>query len=144
MVKPDEEAIEIATQQIKTDEGLSLMPYHCTADVLTIGYGRAIGTNGISEDEAEHLLRNDVKVAALDARKYIGDTHYDVLSVQRQAVLINMAFNLGASRLRQFKLLKKAIIDGDFEEAKVQMLDSKWAEQTKGRATRLADIMCNN
>ena len=112
------DAIDIATEQIKTDEGLSLMPYHCTADVLTIGYGRAIGTNGISKSEAEHLLRNDVEVAASDARKYLGDTAFESLSVERQAVLVNMAFNLGINRLRGFKLLKQAILDGDYAEAK--------------------------
>jgi len=135
------DAIDIATEQIKTDEGLSLMPYHCTADVLTIGYGRAIGTNGISKSEAEHLLRNDVEGAASDARKYLGDTAFESLSVERQAVLVNMAFNLGINRLRGFKLLKQAILDGDYAEAKAQMLSSRWAEQVKGRATRLAEIM---
>ena len=117
------------------------MPYHCTADVLTIGYGRAIGTNGISKSEAEHLLRNDVEVAASDARKYLGDTAFESLSVERQAVLVNMAFNLGINRLRGFKLLKQAILDGDYAEAKAQMLSSRWAEQVKGRAMRLAEIM---
>lgn len=135
------EAIDIATEQIKTDEGLSLMPYHCTADVLTIGYGRAIGTNGITKDEAEHLLRNDVVIAAGDARKFLGDTAFESLSVERQAVLINMAFNLGINRLRTFKLFKQALLDGDYAEAKVQMLSSKWAGQVKGRAIRLADMM---
>lgn len=135
------DAIDIATEQIKTDEGLSLMPYHCTADVLTIGYGRAIGTNGISKSEAEHLLRNDVEVAANDARRYLGDTAFESLSSERQAVLINMAFNLGINRLRGFKLLKQAILDGDYAEAKAQMMSSRWAEQVKGRATRLAEIM---
>lgn len=117
------------------------MPYHCTADVLTIGYGRAIGTNGITKSEAEHLLRNDVEVAASDARKYLGDTAFESLSVERQAVLVNMAFNLGINRLRGFKLLKQAILDCDYAEAKAQMLSSRWAEQVKGRATRLAEIM---
>ena len=117
------------------------MPYHCTADVLTLGYGRAIGTNGISKGEAEYLLKNDVEVAAQDARKYIGDTAFESLSTTRQAVLINMSFNLGINRLRGFKLLKQAILEGDFAEAKEQMLSSKWAKQVKGRAVRLADQM---
>jgi lysozyme len=135
------EAIDIATEQIKTDEGLSLMPYHCTEEVLTIGYGRAIGTNGITKSEAEHLLRNDVVIAAGDARKFLGDTAFASLTIKRQAVLINMAFNLGINRLRTFKLFKQALLDGDYAEAKVQMLSSKWAGQVKGRAIRLADMM---
>lgn len=136
------EAIEIATEQIKVDEGLSLMPYHCTADVLTIGYGRAIGTNGITEAEAEFMLKTDLQSAYDDARKYLGEIEFDSLSPERQAVLINMAFNLGSHRLRSFKLLRQAILDGDMQEAKKQMLSSKWAGQVKGRAIRLAEIMC--
>lgn len=138
------EALEIATEQIKEDEGLSLMPYDCTAGVLTIGYGRAIGINGISQDEAEMLLLNDVTVAANDARQYLGDTAFEALNPERQAVLINMAFNLGLSRLRQFVKLRAAILDGDWQEASAQMLSSKWADQVKGRAIRLAEIMCTD
>ena len=136
------EALEIATEQIKEDEGLSLMPYDCTAGVLTIGYGRAIGINGISQEEAETLLINDVTVAANDARQYLGDTAFEALNPERQAVLINMAFNLGLSRLRQFVKLRAAILESDWEEASAQMLSSKWADQVKGRAIRLAEIMC--
>ncbi len=50
------EALGIATEQIKEDEGLSLMPYDCTAGVLTIGYGRAIGINGISKRKRKRSL----------------------------------------------------------------------------------------
>lgn len=136
------EALEIATEQIKEDEGLSLMPYDCTAGVLTIGYGRAIGLNGITEDEAETLLKNDVAIAANDARQYLGDTAFEALNAERQAVLINMAFNLGLSRLRQFVKLKAAILEADWDEAAAQMLSSKWSSQVGARSVRLAAIMC--
>lgn len=42
------------------DEGLRLKPYHCTAGKLTIGYGRNLDDNGISEEEALSMLRNDI------------------------------------------------------------------------------------
>jgi lysozyme len=80
-------------------------------------------------------------IAAGDARKFLGDTAFASLTIKRQAVLINMAFNLGINRLRTFKLFKQALLDGDYAEAKVQMLSSKWAGQVKGRAIRLADMM---
>jgi lysozyme len=52
-----------------------------------------------------------------------------------------MAFNLGIPRLKLFKNMWSAIHRKDYERASVEMLDSKWAEQVKGRATRLSDIM---
>ena len=49
----------VATQ-LKEDEGLRLKPYRCTAKKLTIGYGRNIEDVGITEEEANHLLLNDI------------------------------------------------------------------------------------
>ena len=42
-------------------EGLKLKPYICPAGKITIGVGRNIEDNGISEDEAMYLLNNDIK-----------------------------------------------------------------------------------
>ena len=44
-------------------------------------------------------------------------------------------------RLNKFKKMWSAIEDEDYNNAAVEMLDSRWAEQVKGRATRLSDIM---
>lgn len=132
---------EFAMQWLKQDEGLELMPYLCSEKVQTIGYGRAIGLNGISVKEAEFLLENDFETARRDAITYITPDVFMRLNNKQQAVLVCMAFNLGLTRLQKFKLLKKAIIAGNFSEAKAQMLNSKWARQVKNRANRLADQM---
>ena len=44
-------------------------------------------------------------------------------------------------RLKLFKNMWSAIHRKDYERAADEMLDSRWAEQVKGRATRLSDIM---
>ena len=46
--------------QLRRHEGLRLDPYKCSEGYLTIGYGRNIETNGISEAEAEFMLMNDL------------------------------------------------------------------------------------
>ena len=56
-------------------------------------------------------------------------------------IVANMAFNLGMPRLNKFKKMWSAIEDEDYNNAAVEMLDSRWAEQVKGRATRLSNIM---
>jgi lysozyme len=59
----------------------------------------------------------------------------------RQRVIIDMAFNMGVPRLNKFKKMWKAIEEENFEEAKIQMLDSRWASQVGNRAVRLSNAM---
>jgi lysozyme len=106
-------------EELKRDEGVKFKPYHCSADKLTIGVGRNLEDVGISEAESDFLLANDI----------------------RKRVMINMCFNLGLSRLLNFKKFLAAMEAADWEEAAVQMLDSKWARQVGPRATRLKDMM---
>jgi lysozyme len=55
--------------------------------------------------------------------------------------LINMAFNLGLTKLRQFKMMWAAIEDNDFEVAAQEMLNSKWASDVGKRALELSEQM---
>ena len=133
-------AREIAFDQIRIDEGFRSQLYKCPSDKWTIGYGRNLEDNGITELEAEILLKHDLQQAQDDASQYAGPV-YLTLSPNRKAVLINMAFNLGLPRLSQFVKLKEALIKQDFAEAAVQMLDSRWHDQVGVRAQRLAKQM---
>ena len=45
---------------IKEYEGFSRLVYECTSGYATIGYGRNVEQVGISKDEADHLLQNDI------------------------------------------------------------------------------------
>ena len=51
---------------------------------------------------------------------------YKSLDDVRQNVLIEMAFNLGINGLLNFKSMIKYLENGDFENASIEMLDSKW------------------
>lgn len=124
---------------LKRHEGRRLFPYKCTAGKLTIGYGRNIEDTGISEEEAEFMLQADIERCILEL---VDRTDYFIaLCEPRQTVLINMVFNLGWSRFSRFKKMLKAVRDGDYPLAAVEMLDSKWADQVGGRAKELASIM---
>jgi lysozyme len=52
-----------------------------------------------------------------------------------------MTYNLGMTRLLGFKKMLEAFADADFEEAALQMIDSKWADQVGKRADTLANII---
>lgn len=128
-------------QMLIRHEGLKLKPYQCTAGKLTIGVGRNIEDMGITEDEAIYMLRNDVTryAAELAQAKPVVKTLDDV----RYYVLLNMAFNLGISRLLKFEKMWQAIEDQRFVDASLEMQDSRWCDQVKGRCSELAELMAN-
>ena len=130
--------IKPAAELIKKHEGLRLKPYKCPAGKLTIGYGRNLDDNGISASEAEALLFNDIQKCYADCAKL---PCWNKLNEARQAVLIDMCFNLGINRLKGFKKMFSALERRDYKTASKEMLDSGWARQVKSRATELSKIM---
>lgn len=130
--------IGLAAELIKKHEGLRLLPYKCTAGKLTIGYGRNLEDNGISQYEAEEMLNNDIQRCYSQLVKL----HcWNKLDEVRQAVLLDMCYNLGIVRLKNFKKMLGALEVGAYNRAAAEMLNSKWAAQVKSRATELAKIM---
>lgn len=133
------EAIDAAISQLKTDEGYRQYPYKDTVGKLTIGYGRNLDDVGIPVLEAEFLLQNDVLRAAEDLeRSFPWATKLDPV---RQAVLVNMVFNLGITRFSGFKKTLAAVERAEYEKAAAEMLDSRWAKQVGNRALRLSEAM---
>jgi len=131
---------------LKKHEGLELYPYEDTVGKTTIGYGHNIDDNGISQEIAEALLVSDLHAVQIELTATF-DWYYSKfpwpieLDEVRKSVIDNMAFNMGVPRLKTFKKMIQAMEDKDYEEAANQMLDSKWADQVKGRAIELSDMM---
>ena len=128
-------------EQLIIDKGFELFPYRCTAGKLTIGVGRNIQDVGISKEEAEHLLENDIMKSIIDLKKIF--ENFENLPENVQYVLTNMRFQLGAGTFRKFKNFIKAIKAESFNEAARQMIDSRWYRQVPNRANRLISIMKN-
>jgi lysozyme len=129
-------------EQIKRHEGLVLHAYKDSLGYLTIGYGRLIDkakNGGISEGEAEYLLQNDVSIVLNALRRNI--TFFERLSVPRQAVLMNMSFQMGIGGLLKFKKTLTLIEMGDYDAAADNMMKSLWAKQTPNRAAEMAEQM---
>jgi lysozyme len=130
---------EMLVEQLIKHEGLRLYPYRDSVGMLTIGVGRNLSDVGISKKEALMLLENDID-KAIEAAKLVVD-NFDRHNEARQMVLVNMAFNLGATRLRRFKKMLAALSIYNYVEAAREMLDSNWAEQVGNRASELSKIM---
>lgn len=131
---------DLALKMIKKHEGLRLKPYQCTAGKTTIGYGRNLDDVGISQYMADEMLREDFAVARNTAVRFVGLFNFENLSDARKAVLIDMAFNLGETRLNKFKNFRAKIIEGDYLAAATEMVRSRWYNQVGSRATDLVQM----
>ena len=141
--------IDQVAEQIMHHEGVRLAVYDdatgkpiVAGDMVqgnpTIGVGRLLTDDrGITEDEVMLLLKNDLTWVAEKAQTY---GFWNKLDSARQMVIMGMIFNMG-NRFDQFKKMIAALEVGDYQEASVQMLDSRWAKIVKGRAVELSEQM---
>jgi len=125
--------------RLKKHEGFRSKPYRCPAGKLTIGYGRNIEDNGITEAEASFLLVEDVKKCRAECQKSFA--WFEAMDRDRQDVIVELDFNMGLKRLLGFKKMLAACARKDYEAAAREMLDSLWARQVGKRAQTLAAIM---
>lgn len=123
-------------EQLKRDEGMRLTPYKDSIGKLTIGIGRNLDDVGISKDEAEYLLANDVAKVKIELGQALPWT--SGLDQARLGALQNMAFNMGVKGLLKFKNTLSLIKAGQYDAAAHEMMLSLWARQVGARATRLA------
>ena len=124
-------------EQLKRHEGLKLKPYKCTADKLTIGVGRNLEDVGISEEEAEMLLQNDIQRATVQIqREFPWTTELDEV---RFAALINFTFNVGIGTVSKFVNAMALLKAGSYDMAANEFLNSRWAKQVGQRAIEVTD-----
>lgn len=128
--------------QLIRDEGSVSHAYQDSLGYWTIGVGHLIDAKkggSLPQGIIDDILDYDIEAhtnALLKAFPWVAD-----LDPIRQAVLINMAFNLGIDGLSGFGHTLALIRSGDYTGASMAMLQSKWATQVGIRATRLAEQM---
>lgn len=123
-------------EQLIRDEGQRKFPYKDTVGKTTIGVGRNLDDVGLSQDEIDLLLTNDIKAARQRLSEHFPWT--DALDDVRRSALVAMVFNMGVGGLGGFKNFLAKMQAGDFKGAAQEMLDSRWAEQVGPRAQRLS------
>lgn len=114
--------------------------YMCPAGYETVGVGRNIAESGLglSEDEIDYLLKNDIKRCKQELTALSWFTDLDSV---RQDALINLCFNLGMTRLMRFKNAMAAMAEGNYEKAADEFMDSKWATQVGSRADEVTEMV---
>ena len=128
------ELIDDLKEMLIKNEGMELKVYRCTSGKLSCGVGRNIEENGISIDEAELMLKNDMDGVFADLDRNI--PFWESMPYNIRLVLADMCFNLGINRLLKFSKMLEAMEERDFELAGEELLDSTYAVQVKGRAKR--------
>ncbi len=131
--------IEQLIADLELDEGVRRKPYRDTVGKLTVGVGRNLDDVGLSPDEVQLLLDNDIARAVSDLNQNIPWWADRPEGVQR--ALVNMCFNLGWPRLSSFTRMLAALEFKEFDMAAREALDSKWARQVGARAERIAALI---
>jgi len=143
------EQYDIETKErIKIHEGCVLKIYDdplLGAAAPSIFYGHLCTSSdpwepGITytQVQAEAVFEEDYAIAKEDAKKFIGNV--DVPD-EVASVVVEVAFNIGASRLAGFKLFRAAIQNQDFVEASYQLEDSKLYRQLESRYKPLVELI---
>ena len=121
-------------EMLKLHEGVRSKVYMCSAGYETIGVGRNIAESGLglSDDEIEYLLNNDIK----RVREELEDNYFwfAALNEVRQDAMIDISFNLGLTRLRGFVKALEAMSREQFDIAADEFMDSRWSQQVGYRS----------
>jgi len=125
-------------KSLRQHEGVKPMMYTDTVGIPTIGVGHNL-QRPISVLAIEQILTDDITecITELDRAFPKWRDHDD----NRQNVLVEMMFNLGAVRLAKFKRFWAAMDAKDYSTAAVEMQMSAWRRQVGQRAVTLANRM---
>jgi len=129
-------------EMLRRHEGVRSHAYKCSEDMITVGVGRNIDENGglgLSEDEIDYLLENDIT----RVRQELTDTYFwfPALNEARQDAMIDISFNLGQTRLRGFVKAVEAMSREQFDIAADEFMDSRWSQQVGNRAVEVTEMI---
>ena len=126
-------------KEIKRHEGFEPRVYKCTEGVDTIGYGFAIKDLHLDEDIAELILMR--KIQKLLERIIVAFSWFENSPKEVKFVVTNMCYQLGLRGFSKFKQTIYYLETEQYEEASLEMLDSRWAKQTPNRAKELSELI---
>lgn len=131
-----------ALKRIKSHEGYRNHLYRdpLFPEIITGGYGHNFS------EEMDYKLANlilifDFRRAEENIEKIFDKELLNKISCEHYYVLVELMFQLGLPRFKQFKKMITAINKEDFKEAANELRDSLYYRQVKNRAEELAHIL---
>jgi lysozyme len=146
------ETFDKLLESVKKHEGYKNTVYLDTLNKRTVGVGH-LCVEDFWEDGKEYeekflmdILQKDLQGAIDGAEDLINNCPSGGkanISDDAKIIIIEMIFQLGKTGVSKFRNMWKALQQDppNYEEAAVQMLDSRWAKQTPNRAKEMAGHM---
>jgi GH24 family phage-related lysozyme (muramidase) len=97
------------------------------------------GTQSLTDAQIDQLFNHDLDTAIAGAREDV--SNFDDLPDDKQQVVIDMVFNLGASGFAEFSNTIDAIENNDWSRAADEMENSAWFGQVGDRAEADVNLM---
>lgn len=131
--------VDALKASLQLHEGCRLKVYVDTIGKFTIGYGRNLSDKGISQDEANQLLADDIQDVLAEAQcqtwwLYVKD------SEPWARAMAELLFIMGSGGVAGFKNMLAALKASDGVGAANALLDSRFAQQTGQRAKDIAAL----
>jgi len=123
---------------LKRQEGFSRFLYDDCGD-QSVGFGRNLTQIGLSEEEAEFLLENDIRRVEKELERF---PWFENLNTVRRAATTSLNYNLGLTRFLKFKKMIKALENGNWPSAAFEVYpNSRYAKQVPGRAYEISELI---
>jgi lysozyme len=144
---------DVLKPRLKEEESVRGKMYKCPAGCNTIGCGHNCDANPLPPDMQGFLEKNgyiigamidtlldrDVDHAESDARKLFPG--FDACTMNRQAAIVDLVFNLGLTRFSRFVRTIDAIRQSDWGTAAAQLQKSKWYTQVGTRGPKVVKLI---
>jgi lysozyme len=115
--------------------------YKDSIGIESIGIGHNLRDKSISDKAVLQIFKDDLQDTINDCKAF---DWFERLSDVRQAVILDMVFNMGIAGFTAFTNTIKLLSKGEYNAASIEMLDSLWARQVGNRADALATMMLTN
>jgi len=132
---------------VKKHEGYRNKVYLDTLGKRTVGVGH-LCVEEFWEDDKEYeekflmdILEADLQNAIKGAKDLMAEHGCMDIDEVAEEIIIEMIFQLGKTGVSKFKNMWKALSGLDYTTAAMEMLDSRWAKQTKNRAEAMSAEM---
>jgi lysozyme len=134
-------------KSVKQHEGYRNKVYRDSLNKRTVGVGH-LCVEDFWEDDKEYgekflltILEHDLKSAIKSAERLCSDCP-DLDDLAKETI-VEMVFQLGKTGVSKFRNMWKALRNDppNYEKASIEMLDSRWADQTPKRAKEMSDHM---